>query len=131
MSLIGFFVFLKEISAILTPWTMKFGHKDYCDTKSEKKSIFDDKDNIKLVQKEVKREIEKGKREYKNKIEEKFDTNDMKSVWKGMNMMNGRTKSASHVTSDNDNYADELNTFYARFDCHDFRPVYVNRLDSV
>ena len=37
-----------------------------------------------------------------------------------MNMMSGRTKSASHVTSDNDNYADELNTFYARFDCHDF-----------
>ena len=90
----------KEIKSVLNKKKLAFRNKD--------------KDNIKLVQKEVKREIEKGKCECKNKIEEKFDTNHMKSVWKGMNMMSGRTK------SDNDNYADELNSCYTRFDCHDF-----------
>ena len=59
----------------------------------------------------------KDKRDYKNKIEGKFDTDDMASVWKDMHIMSGRTK----FTSENDNYTDEINTFYGRFDCHNSR----------
>ena len=45
----------------------------------------------------------------------------MKKVWEGMNLMGGRsTVNRSSVFCNSKKYANELNNFYARFDCHDF-----------
>ena len=44
----------------------------------------------------------------------------MKQVWEGMNLMSGRKKNSSRVFSNSIDYLNELNNFYARFDCHDF-----------
>ena len=46
----------------------------------------------------------------------------MKRVWDGMRLMSGynsKSKSRS-LPNSSENYANELNTFYNRFDCHDF-----------
>ena len=45
----------------------------------------------------------------------------MKKVWEGMNLMSGRKKvNKPSVLCTSNDYANELNDFYARFDCHDF-----------
>ena len=87
----------------------------------EKKKVFHDKDKLKTVQSDLKRAIKRGKREYKTKIEQNFQTNDMKKVWEGMHLMSGRKKvNKPTVLCTSNVYANEMNDFYARFDCHDF-----------
>ena len=60
---------------------------------------------------------------FKNKIEEKFKSNDMKSVWKDMKTIAGFDNKSTKMTfekgSENE-YTNDLNQFYARFDNQDF-----------
>ena len=44
----------------------------------------------------------------------------MKSVWEGMNLMGGCKKKGNSNLERDKKYANDLNEFYARFDCHDF-----------
>ncbi|GFS15725.1 hypothetical protein ElyMa_003194900 [Elysia marginata] len=55
----------------------------------KKKTAFNNKneDELKAVQRELKNVLRKGREDYRKKVEEKFKTNDMKSVWEGMRMM--------------------------------------------
>ncbi|KAK7460352.1 hypothetical protein BaRGS_00038910, partial [Batillaria attramentaria] len=101
------------------PWVTK--HIKEIINKMKKAFGENNKEQLKDIQKELKVEIRKGKKEYKRKIEQKFQTNDIRKVWEGMNLMGGRkTTKRSQVNSDSANYANDLNRFYARFDCHDF-----------
>ncbi|KAJ8017440.1 hypothetical protein HOLleu_45148 [Holothuria leucospilota] len=52
-----------------------------------------------------------------------FTENNMKHVWAGIRMMSGYfndTSKNSRLPSTSTIYANELNVFYNRFDCHDF-----------
>ena len=65
--------------------------------------------------------MKRGKDDYKKKIENHFKENNMKSVWDGMNTMSRRKKKREDdKVPMNIDYANELNAFYARFDCIDF-----------
>ena len=77
----------------------------------------------KAVQKKLKFVIKKGKEDYKKKIEKHFEKNNMKSVWEGLNLMSGckRKKETNNDSIGTVEYANNLNQFYSRFDCHDFR----------
>ena len=45
----------------------------------------------------------------------------MKRVWEGLNLMSGcKKEKLSKVEKRTLNYANDLNSFYAGFDCHDF-----------
>ena len=91
---------------------------------NQKKFAFKDKDKKKRkdVQKELTKELKNGRREYKNKIEDKFQTNNLRDIFEGINQMSGRKKGKSgQPVSTSVDYANELNTFYARFDRHDFK----------
>ena len=46
--------------------------------------------------------------------------NDIKSVWKGMDVMSGRKKKSCNIDDSSMTYVNNLNSFYCRFDCHDF-----------
>ncbi|GFR78487.1 Non-LTR (Long terminal repeat) retrotransposon and domain-containing protein [Elysia marginata] len=45
----------------------------------------------------------------------------MRKVWQGMNLMVGcEGKKGNNSVEGDEGYANDLNKFYARFDCHDF-----------
>ena len=82
------------------------------------------KDKVKEIQKEINAKIKECKYDYKNKIEEKFRSSDSKGMWAGLKTMAGFTSKQPSISVDKgkeQQYAEELNTFYARFDCHDFK----------
>ena len=81
------------------------------------------KEELKVVQKELNRAIKKEKQIYKEKIEDHFTDNNMKRVWDGMRLMSGyvnKNKCSNDLPDISIDYANELNQFYSRFDCHDF-----------
>ena len=91
----------------------------------EKKRVFrgGDKAKIKSVHNQIKGKIEGGKINYKEKVESKFRSYDSKGMWDGMKRMVGYNNKQTTMKVDKGNenkYADDLNTFYARFDCYDF-----------
>ena len=91
-----------------------------------------DKEQLKSVQKELKWVIRRGKEEYKRMLESHFEENNMRRVWEGLNLI-GRCKKGKNLkiepcTAD---YANDLNVFYARFDCHDFHQERSQRLPNI
>ncbi|KAG1654681.1 Patj [Nymphon striatum] len=82
------------------------------------------KGEISLSQEKIEKMIHKRKVAYKDKIENHFITNDLKSVWKGIKIMSGYGKvnetDKSPLQNLTTEYANELNLFYNRFDKYDF-----------
>ncbi|KAJ8047182.1 hypothetical protein HOLleu_06113 [Holothuria leucospilota] len=92
---------------------------------NRKKEVFGrgNKEELKVLQKEVKRTVKKEKLAYKRKVEQCFIQNDMKGVWKGLKLMSGYFNSCSKpsvLPGNSFEYANDLNQFYNRFDCYDF-----------
>ena len=92
---------------------------------NRKKGVFGrgNRDEFKAIQKELNNAIKEEKRIYKEKVEQHFTSKNMKSVWNGLKLMSGYTKSCNKTNflpSNSINYANELNHFHNRFDCHDF-----------
>ena len=58
----------------------------------------------------------------KNKVEEKFRSGNARDAWSGLRAMMGKqqTKHSLPHSSNSVDTANELNTFYARFDVRDF-----------
>ena len=58
----------------------------------------------------------------KNKVEEKFRTGNVREAWSGLRAMMSKqqTKHSLPHSSNSVDTANELNTFYARFDVRDF-----------
>lgn len=93
---------------------------------NKKKRAFQEgnEEDKRSVQKQLKGKLDEGKQKYKEKVEGKFRSNEMKEVWKGVKSLAGANPKRSEVnieTSDEKKYVDELNRFYARFDKHDFK----------
>ncbi|KAG1663834.1 Patj [Nymphon striatum] len=92
----------------------------------QKRSLFykGEKEKLVLVKKKLKKVIHKRKVAYKDKIENHFITNDLKSVWKGIKIISGYGKvnetDKSPLQNLTTEYANELNLFYNRFDKYDF-----------
>ena len=97
------------------PWVTK----DIKHAINEKNIAFASKDHDKMTdaQKNLERKIKEGKENYKNKISQSFQSNNMKDVWHKMKTVIGCDKTKTQMTiDDGQTYADELNDFYARFD---------------
>ena len=101
------------------PWV----DKKLKDILNDKKRAFkeNNKDKIKEINKKLKEEIRAGKKVYKNKIEDMFKSNDSKSAWLGMKTAAGISGTKTNIRVNNEiEYANDLNTFYSRFDRFDF-----------
>ncbi|KAF4086642.1 hypothetical protein AMELA_G00086000 [Ameiurus melas] len=85
---------------------------------SRKKMAFREGDKVELrrVQGELKAKLKEAKEEYRKKVEQKLQENNMKEVWDGMKTITGLRKSGSSVEGDQDR-ANQLNHFYNRFVC--------------
>ncbi len=64
----------------------------------------------------LRRSIKAAKRQYKNKVEEQFDTNNARSMWLGINNITGFKGNKPATVNIATSLPDELNTFYARFE---------------
>ena len=103
------------------PWVDKF-------LKSlikEKRQAYlqNDKDKVKLIQKQIDIKISENKKKYKESIESKFKSNDSKGTWDGIKTMVGYNKSKPSIllpSGEEKLYVDDLNSFYARFDSFNF-----------
>lgn len=91
---------------------------------------------VKEIKKEIRSEIKKAKLAYKDKIEAELGSNNLKEAWQGMKLMTGctdkgcnRNTALTGFNSDKQ-LADELNSFYLRFDNHDFTDT-VNKLKDI
>ena len=96
----------------------------------EKKQAFKKGDVLrqKELEKQFRAEGIKSKKEYKTKVEGKLTEGNVKSAWAGLNAMMGKdVKKQGLKCDDPTKFANDLNTFYARFDEYDFS----NEVDNV
>ena len=106
------------------PWVTK--DLKYLLNKKKRLLGTNEREDLKIVQKEINTKISVCKKEYKNKIENMFKT-DSKTAWKGLKVLTGMNK--NQVIPDVENaqaLCNELNTFYARFDKQDFTTVRIH-----
>ena len=105
---------------------------------NEKKRVYfrGDLAERKGIQRTVKSEIRKARESYKHKIEMKFQTGDMRAVWDGIKIMSDMQQHGqpsnrlSPLGGKADGaFAEEMNSFYSRFDTHDFHSA-INGIDS-
>lgn len=88
----------------------------------EKKRVFaiGDRNRGADIQRQLKREIKDAKYAYKIKIENNFKSNKPKDAWNGVKMFCGLKRKQRIDPSNPQEYVNELNPFYSRFDIHDF-----------
>ncbi len=65
---------------------------------------------------DLRRSIKAAKRQYKNKVEEQFNTNNPRSMWQGINNITGFRGNKPATVNIATSLLDEFNTFYARFE---------------
>ena len=92
---------------------------------NEKKRCFmeKNKERGKQIQNKIKLKMKECKKSYKEKIEEKFRTNDSKGMWAGVKQMIGFKDKETKISTEKGKekeYCDQLNNFYSRFDTYDF-----------
>ncbi len=75
-------------------------------------------DNRKQASYDLRKSIKAAKRQYKNKVEEQFNTNNARSMWQRINNIadfKGNKPATVNIAA---SLPDELNHFYARFKAH-------------
>ena len=80
------------------------------------------KEKVRELEKQFRSKAKLAKREYKDKIEEHFKGMNARDAWECLYVMMGRnTQQQRAKCPDPVKLANEMNTFYARFDYKDFR----------
>ncbi|KAJ8415094.1 hypothetical protein AAFF_G00007920 [Aldrovandia affinis] len=74
-----------------------------------------DREGVKSVQKELKGELRRAEKGYKEKIEGKLEDNSTREVWDGLKRITGQ-KQAGLDEGGGQDRANELNLFFNRFD---------------
>jgi hypothetical protein len=111
------------------PWISKSLKR----TINEKKVAFQsgNKEERKKVQRKLREEIKKAKLEYKDKVEQQFQSGSMRDAWQGLKNLTGQNRPHSTATGlpeeDRRTFANSLNEFYCRFERTDM----TDKLSSV
>lgn len=124
--LTSYIVFCEEIATQTKQITFHPNNKDWVtkDMKTclvEKKRAFLQGDKVKVreLQKEFRRKSKLAKIRYKDEVEKKITLENAREAWQGLNMMMGRaTKPALVDCPDSASLAEQLNTFFTRFNCN-------------
>ncbi|XP_060767470.1 uncharacterized protein LOC132874966 [Neoarius graeffei] len=85
-----------------------------------KKRVFKsgNKEEMRRVQRELKRGIRRGKDSYRRKLEEHLKGSNTGEVWRGLKTISGHTKDSGRgPVCGGQDWANELNLFFNRFDC--------------
>ncbi len=73
-------------------------------------------DDRKQASYDLRRSIKAAKWQYRNKVEDQFNTNNPRSMWQGINNITGFKGNKPATVNIPASLPDELNTFYARFE---------------
>ena len=85
--------------------------------------LLGDKEKLKQIQKDLDVMIRKCKSDYKSRIEEQFDSRNVKASWDGLKSITGYTQKSKNIpVKDAKKLANDLNTFYSRFEKSDNSP---------
>ena len=71
----------------------------------------------------IKREVAQAKRRHKERVEDMFHTGNLRQAWQGLNVLTGKapTKTTTQRREGEEAaFVTDLNSFYCRFDTHDF-----------
>ncbi|XP_067658336.1 uncharacterized protein [Haliotis asinina] len=101
---------------------------------NEKKTAFEENDKVRVknVQKDINWKVYQCKNDFKNKVESQFKQNDLRQVWQAVKKMIGCNSTKQLICGDDDKtFASDLNSFYSRFDCHDFSEETNNILNQL
>ena len=94
-----------------------------------------DRLQLKILQKDLDKEIQQCKQNYKCKLEANFSEGNSRQAWKGLQAITGyktKPRSFSNISSaDAKELCDNLNTFYARFDSKDNYSTLIDELETV
>jgi hypothetical protein len=91
-----------------------------------------DKDDLKQVKGELKVAIRACKSNYKDKVERLFKSNNSKQAWAGLSHIAGNKQNKRMLVVDNDeDFANELNIFYSRFNTRDESDELSNLTDGL
>ncbi len=86
--------------------------------KEKKKKKKKKKKKRKQASYDLRKSIKAAKRQYKNKVEEQFNTNNARSMWQGINNITDCKGNKPATVNIATSLPDELNHFYARFEAH-------------
>ena len=112
------------------PWMKKelrdlFHEKDIC-------LRSDDRDMLKIIQKNIDKAIKACKQEYCKKVNDLFSKNCVKDAWLGLKKITGMTKAVKSIMVDDvKQYCNDLVKFYSRFDIYDFQDKCGEILDTI
>ncbi|CAM4731262.1 unnamed protein product [Leuciscus chuanchicus] len=83
----------------------------------EKKKVFrsGNKEELKTVQRELRKKIREGKACYKRRMEDQLQQNNVRGVWKGLKTITGHKESSFQAEGDQ-KWVNDLNLFFNRFD---------------
>ncbi|KAL1277323.1 hypothetical protein QQF64_023996 [Cirrhinus molitorella] len=73
-------------------------------------------DDYKAASYSVRRAVKEAKRRYRKKLESQFQQSDSRSLWQGLRTITDYQRPSSRMGNVDASLADELNTFYARFE---------------
>ena len=99
----------------------------------KKKAALSNKDvNLRSIQRELNSVIKVAKHSYKEKVEKLFKSNQTCDAWKGLKQLSGFVnKNCLPEPEDVNEYVNDLNKFYARFDDKDFSSECAEMMDLV
>ena len=81
-----------------------------------------DREKMKQLQKKIDNKIKAKKRQYSAKLEDNIQQGNSRQSWQYMSTITGHKKKKGGIVTDSpETLANDLNTFYTRFDCHDFQ----------
>ena len=87
-----------------------------------------DKEELRTVQTKIKNEIKKKKENYRQRLENKFASKDLRGAWKALETMTNYKPKKKTIQIDNaQHFANEMNVFYSRFDNRNFRSEQAKR----
>ncbi len=75
-------------------------------------------DDRKQASYDLRKSIKAAKRQYKNKVEEQFNTNNARSMWQGINNITDFKGNKPATVNIAASLPDELNHFYAHLEAH-------------
>jgi hypothetical protein len=91
-----------------------------------------DEDEVKRLQKEVRRTVQANKRRFKDRVENNLASGRSRQVWSGLQTMTGyRTGRNSLDSADQQTLANDLSTFFGRFDTTDFSTERASALEEL
>ena len=101
---------------------------------NEKRRAFINGDHIqrRRIQNQLNKKIIDAKQSYKIKVENLFKSNKSKDAWRGVKLLCGSKKKQPLIDPPNvQQYVNDLNAFYARFDVQDFKEERENILSMI